>query len=127
MNKRVCTALVILAIAGLLITALGHGILGTKALLDELRKANVNAEWISAIRAIWILLSANLVFFAGLIAALFFRKNPISSRALANSTAFLLLAESGYLFVELGVFPGSILMLFSGGLLLAAARISPSR
>jgi hypothetical protein len=127
MNKRVCTALVILAIAGLLTTALGHGILGTNALLGELRKANINAEWISAIKAVWILLSANLVFFAGLIAALFFRKNPISSRSIANSIAFLLLAESGYLFFELGVFPGAMLMLFSGALLLSASRISPAR
>jgi hypothetical protein len=124
MRTKITTVLVVLSLFGLLVTAVGHGFLGTKALLEGLHKANVNAEWVSAIKAIWILLSVNLVFFAVLIAGIFFRKNPISSNTLANSIAFLLLTESGYLFFELGVFPGAVLMLISGALLLVAARIN---
>jgi len=124
MSRKIGTVLTVLSIVGLILTAIGHGFLGTKALLDELRKANVNAEWITAAKAIWILVSVNMVFFAALIAAIFFRTNPISSRTLANSIGVLLLAESGYLFVELGVFPGAILQLISGVMLLVAVRMN---
>jgi hypothetical protein len=123
MRRRVATALVCLSLAGIVLTEAGHGLIATKALLEELRKANVNTEWITAAKAIWILVSVDLTFFAALVMVTFFRTNPVPSRALANAIALLLLAESGYLFVELDVFPGAVLMSTSGVTLLLAAQL----
>jgi hypothetical protein len=125
-RNRVAQTLAVLSIIGLLATAAGHGFLATPALLAELRKAHVDPEWITAIKAIWILLSVNMVFLAALITVAFFKSAAITGSAIANWISGLLIVQSGYLFYELGIFPGAVLLGASGALLLIATRLSNS-
>jgi hypothetical protein len=123
-TKGVAKLLAGVSLAALLVTALGHGFLGTKALVEEFRKANFKPEWLAPVKGIWILFSVNLAFLAALVAAVFFGRKPVSSLVLANSIGLLLIGQGIYLFILLGVFPGAVLVLFAGGVLLMAARLA---
>ncbi|MCU1286552.1 MAG: hypothetical protein JWO13_2902 [Acidobacteriales bacterium] len=124
--NRIATVLAGLSITAFLLTAAGHAFLATPALLAELRKGKVDPEWITAMKSIWLLASVNTAFLGGLVALVCFRKAAISAKGLANAIGVLMVLQAAYLFFELGLFPGAVLMVTSGVLLLIAMRLSVS-